>query len=78
MNATFVCHVMPDVGSVVDAFVVIAYCGDWPVLGVRVTAPTVIPVCVGVPLAAGTLTAAPSPLITALATTVPVGIIAGV
>ena len=78
MNAAFVCHVIPDVGRVVDAFVVIVYCGDWPVLGVRVTTPTVIPVCVGVPLTAGTLTAAPSPLATALATTVPVGIMAGV
>ena len=44
-----------------------------------VTAFTVMLVCVGVPLTVGTpLTAAPSPLATALALTVPVGVIAAV
>ena len=62
---------IPDVGKVVDELVVIAYCASCPVTGVRVTAFTVIEVDKGVPLTVGVDTAAPSPIATALAVTVP-------
>ena len=68
-----VTQVMPDVGRVVDEFVVMAYCTDCPVADASVTVFTVMEVCVGgVPvLAVGVVTPAPSPTATALAEMVP-------
>ena len=69
LKVVVVCQ--PVVGAVVDE-VLMAYSADCPVvLGVSVTAATVMLVCVGVPLTTGTDTAAPSPFATALAVTVP-------
>ena len=66
-----VCHVKP-VGKDDDVLVVMAYSADCPVVvGVRVTAPTVMLFWVGVPLTAGVDTVAPSPDATALVSIVP-------
>ena len=63
---------IPDVGRVFDALVVMAYCAVCPVVvGESVTAPTVIAFAKGVPLCAGVDTVAPSPIATALAAIVP-------
>ena len=60
----------PLVGAVV--VVVMAYSAVCPVVvGVSVTPPTVMLVCVGVPLTAGVVTVAPVPRDTALAVIVP-------
>ena len=74
LKVLLLCH--PLVGVVVD--VLMAYSTVWlPGLVGIVTMFTVILFCVGVPLTVGApLTAAPSPIATALAVTVPVGVIA--
>ena len=71
-HVVVLCQVIPDVGRVEEELVVIAYSALWPVPDVTVTAPTVIEVCVGVPLTAGVVTVAPVPLATSLTVALPV------
>ena len=70
LNETPLCQVKPE-GMLVDALVVMAYWAVNPDEGVRVTALTLIPVWVGVPLTPGLETVAPLPIATAPAETVP-------